>query len=194
MTLAILAGSASIPAAYRRSINPPAMTPPTLSGNARCARSARLSHPSCEAKQLGGRSDQPRPTLTPRLNPHSARGTDGAPTSRDFVPRRFSDAGLRVCGRPRHRRRPKTCTSEGIGCFMLPRACLSQQCPPFDQRRLMPARTVLEQITTGRRRRCAATPRPRTVWKVTYRRSVCQARRGGARRLSRRSNQVEKLG
>ena len=31
----------------------PAMTPPTLSGNARCARSARHPHPSCEAKQLG---------------------------------------------------------------------------------------------------------------------------------------------
>src|SRR6516165_4403480 len=38
------------------------MTPPTLSGNARCTRSARHPHPSCEAKQLGGRSDQPRPT------------------------------------------------------------------------------------------------------------------------------------
>src|SRR5215831_9005406 len=36
VTLAILAGSASIAAAYRRSINGPAMTPPTLSGNARC--------------------------------------------------------------------------------------------------------------------------------------------------------------
>ena len=62
MTLAILAGSASIAAAYRKSINRPAMTPPTLSGNARCTRSARHPHPSCEAKQLGGRSDQPRPT------------------------------------------------------------------------------------------------------------------------------------
>jgi hypothetical protein len=51
--LAILAGSASIAAAYRRSINRPAMTPPTLSGNARCTRSARHPHPSCEAKQLG---------------------------------------------------------------------------------------------------------------------------------------------
>jgi hypothetical protein len=48
--------------------------------------------------------------LTPRLNRHRARGTDGAPTSCDFVPRRFSDAALRACGRPRHRRRPKTCT------------------------------------------------------------------------------------
>jgi hypothetical protein len=27
-----------------------------------------------------------------RLNPHRARGTDGAPASRDFVPWRFSDA------------------------------------------------------------------------------------------------------
>jgi hypothetical protein len=41
VTLAILAGFASIAAAYRRSINRPAMTPPTLSGNARCTRSAR---------------------------------------------------------------------------------------------------------------------------------------------------------
>jgi hypothetical protein len=53
VTFTILAASASIAAAYRRSINRPAMTPPTLSGNARCARSARHPHPSCEAKQLG---------------------------------------------------------------------------------------------------------------------------------------------
>src|SRR4029077_16935414 len=50
------------------------------------------------------------PNLTPRLNPHRARGTDGAPTSRDFVPRRFSDVGRPSMWRPPHCRRPKTCT------------------------------------------------------------------------------------
>jgi hypothetical protein len=46
------------------------MTPPTLSGNARCAGSARHPHPSCEAKQLRrARSDQTSPNLTPRLIP-----------------------------------------------------------------------------------------------------------------------------
>ena len=71
--------SASTAPAYCRSINRPAVTPPTLSGNARCARSARHPHPSCEAKRWGGRFDPTSPNLTPRLNPHRARGTDGAP-------------------------------------------------------------------------------------------------------------------
>jgi hypothetical protein len=52
VTLAILAGSASIAAAHCRSINRPAIAPPFLFGNARCARSARHPHPSCEAKRL----------------------------------------------------------------------------------------------------------------------------------------------
>ena len=46
----------------RRSINRPAMTPPTLSGNARCAPSARHPHPSCGQNNWGRRSNQPRPT------------------------------------------------------------------------------------------------------------------------------------
>jgi len=45
--------SASIAAAYCRSINRPAMTPSTLSGNVRCARSARHPHAFCEATRLG---------------------------------------------------------------------------------------------------------------------------------------------
>src|SRR5262244_1978372 len=61
-----------------------------------------------------GNSIQPCPVPTPRLNPHRARGTDGAPLPRNFVPWRFSDAGLRACGRPRHCRRPKTCTGAEI--------------------------------------------------------------------------------
>ena len=43
------------------------------------------------------RADRSAPTSAsqnPRRNPHSARGTVGAPTPRDFVPWRFSDAGL----------------------------------------------------------------------------------------------------
>ena len=40
----------------------------------------------------------------------SVESADGASLPRDFVPWRFSDAGLRACGRTRHRRRPKTCT------------------------------------------------------------------------------------
>jgi hypothetical protein len=38
---------------YCEYLNRPAVTPPTLSGNARCARSARHSYPSCVAKRLG---------------------------------------------------------------------------------------------------------------------------------------------
>jgi hypothetical protein len=40
--------------------------------------------------------------------------TDAAPTSRDFVPWRFSDAGRPSMWRPRHCRRPKTCTIADI--------------------------------------------------------------------------------
>jgi hypothetical protein len=53
VTLAILAGSASMAAAYCRSKKSAAMTPPTLSGNARWARAARHPHPSCAGKPIG---------------------------------------------------------------------------------------------------------------------------------------------
>jgi hypothetical protein len=46
--------SASTTPAYCRSINRPAAAPPILSGNARCARSARNPHPSCQATRLQG--------------------------------------------------------------------------------------------------------------------------------------------
>src|SRR6516165_1842463 len=105
--------SASTVPACRRSINRPA------SHRHPCpAAPAVLVSPSPtpipQRNATGRRLDSTSPNLTPRLNPHRARGTDGAPTSRDFVPRRFSDAGLRACGRPRHRRRPKTCTLADI--------------------------------------------------------------------------------
>ena len=46
-----------------RSINRPAIAPPTLSSNARSARSARHPHPSCEAKPIGaGALDPTSPT------------------------------------------------------------------------------------------------------------------------------------
>jgi hypothetical protein len=46
----------------------------------------------------------------PAAAPGRARGTDGAPLSRDFVPWRFSDAGRPSVSRACHCRRPKTCT------------------------------------------------------------------------------------
>ena len=54
--------SASTAPAYCRSINWPAIAPPTLSSNARGARSARHPHPSRDAKPLGGAFIQPRQT------------------------------------------------------------------------------------------------------------------------------------
>ena len=45
--------AASTAPAYCRSINRPAVAPPTLSGNARSTRSARHPHPSFEATRLG---------------------------------------------------------------------------------------------------------------------------------------------
>src|SRR5215468_8078978 len=62
-------------------------------------------------KATGRRLDPTSSDPTPRPNPHRARGTDGAPTSRDFVPRRFSDAGRSAAYKGRHCRRPKTCTN-----------------------------------------------------------------------------------
>jgi hypothetical protein len=52
--------------------------------------------------------------LTPRPNPHRARGTDRAPAPAIFVPWRFSDADRPSVSRARHRRRPKTCTQAVI--------------------------------------------------------------------------------
>jgi hypothetical protein len=70
-------------------------------------------------KATGRRLDPTSSNLTPRPNPHRARGTDGAPTSRDFVPWRFSDAGRPSMWRLRHCRRPKTCTITGSGFPLL---------------------------------------------------------------------------
>jgi hypothetical protein len=65
-------------------------------------------------KATGRRLDPTSSNLTPRPNPHRARGTDAAPTFRDFVPWRFSDAGRPSRWRLCHRRRPKTCTNTDI--------------------------------------------------------------------------------
>ena len=101
--------SASTVPACRRSINRPA------SHRHPCpAAPAVLVSPSPtpipQRNATGRRLDSTSSNLTPRPNPHRARGTDGAPTSRDFVPRRFSDAGHPSAYQGRHRRRPKTCT------------------------------------------------------------------------------------
>jgi hypothetical protein len=42
------------------------------------------THPATQS-DWGGRPDPTSSNLTPRPNPHRARGTDGAPTYRDFV-------------------------------------------------------------------------------------------------------------
>src|SRR5262249_31315379 len=49
--------------------------------------------PIAPRKATRRRLDPTSSDLTPRPNPHRARGTEGAPSSRDFVPWRFSDAG-----------------------------------------------------------------------------------------------------
>jgi hypothetical protein len=99
---------------YCGSINRPIVTPQSLFGNACSARSACHPHTSFQARRWGGQSDPTSPGPTTPLNPHRARRTDGVLTPRDFVPWRFSDAGLRACGRPCHSRRPKTCTTPAI--------------------------------------------------------------------------------
>ena len=105
--------SASTVPACRRSINRPA------SHRHPCpAAPAVLVSPSPtpipQRNATGRRLDSTSSNLTPRPNPHRARGTDGAPTSRDFVPRRFSDAGHPSAYQGRHRRRPKTCTKPAV--------------------------------------------------------------------------------
>ena len=50
------------------------------------------------------------PTPFPTPNPHSLRGTVGCPPNRDFVPWRFSDAGLSGARTVCVCRHPKTCT------------------------------------------------------------------------------------
>ena len=76
-------------------------------------------------KATGRRLDPTSSDLTPRPNPHRARGTDGAPTSRDFVPRRFSDAGRPGAYKGRHCRRPKTCTHPDIAMGLFARSAAS---------------------------------------------------------------------
>ena len=53
-------------------------------------------------KRVEGVEDLNSRIICAGLNPHRARGTDGALPVRDFVPWRFSDAGLRACRRSRH--------------------------------------------------------------------------------------------
>jgi hypothetical protein len=102
--------SASTVPAYCRSINRPGFASPTPSSSARCARQPVTHTPIPPCKATGRWLDPTSSNLTPRPNLHRARGTDRAPTFRDFVPWRFSDAGRPSMWRLRHCRRPKTCT------------------------------------------------------------------------------------
>src|SRR5260370_27867520 len=83
---------------------------PIPSRDARSTRFARDPHPSFDAQRLERPIRSTSSSLTPRPNPHRAGGTDSAPPPRDFVPWRFSDAGLRACGGPGHFPPPKTRT------------------------------------------------------------------------------------
>ena len=106
--------SASTVPAYCGSINRPGFASPTPSSSARCARQPVTHTPIPPRKATGRSLDPTSSNLTSRPNPHRARGTDRAPTFRDFVPWRFSDAGRPSMWRLRHCRRPKTCTKADI--------------------------------------------------------------------------------
>ena len=99
----LTAGAESGPVSRRQS--PPAAPPPLL---------PTVTHTHPPAQRLRRQLDPTSLSLTPRPNPHRAGGTDSASPPRDFVPWRFSDAGLPACGAARHCRRPKTCTTAAI--------------------------------------------------------------------------------
>jgi hypothetical protein len=87
---------------------------PILPRSSQTARSHRRKRP-CFAACRSGQPLQSSPTKpSPRLNPHSARGTLCPHTSRDFVPWRFSDAGRHSAWRGSSCRRSKTCTSTEV--------------------------------------------------------------------------------
>src|SRR6516162_10079878 len=99
----LTAGAESGPVSRRQS---PPETPPRLVPT--------VTHTHPPAQRLPRQLDPISLSLTPRPNPHRAGGTDSASPPRDFVPWRFSDAGLRACGAARHCRRLKTCTLPDI--------------------------------------------------------------------------------
>src|SRR6516165_6838315 len=99
----LTAGAESGPVSRRQS---PLEAPPPL------LPTVTYTHPP--AQRLGRQLDPISLSLTPRPNRHRAGGTDSASPPRDFVPWRFSDAGLRACGAVRHCRRPKTCTRAAV--------------------------------------------------------------------------------
>ena len=99
----LTAGAESGPVSRRQS--PPATPPPLL---------PTVTHTHPPAQRLGRLLEPISLSLTPRPNPHRAGGTDSASPPRDFVPWRFSDAGLPACRAARHCRRPKTCTTAEI--------------------------------------------------------------------------------
>ena len=139
-----------------------------------------------------GQFDPTLPSLTPRLNPHRARGTDGASLPRDFVPWRFSDAGLRACGRTRHRRRPKTCTISDIA-----RPNKTQGRPGFFYDATLPSQRpcslstrsrcsvalgrAVDQVVASHRRDWRRTP-SKLISVAFSKRSVATAARRGMRR------------
>jgi hypothetical protein len=95
VTLTIPAGfSARRAPAYGQWLNRAADAPPIL-----LAMPAPLVPPVTHTRPAkqgdgGGQFDPTSPNLTPRPNPHRTRGIAAALLPRDFVPWRFSDAGL----------------------------------------------------------------------------------------------------
>ena len=71
----------------------PVVAPQILSSNPRSARSRQYPRPSFEPRHRIAGLGSTSPTLTLTPNPHSP-ALAGCPTPRDFVPWRFSDAGL----------------------------------------------------------------------------------------------------
>ena len=104
----LTAGAESGPVSRRQS---PPETPPRLVPT--------VTHTHPPAQRLPRQLDPISLSLTPRPTPHRAGGTDSASPPRDFVPWRFSDAGLPACGAARYCRRPKTCTESGLAPAIL---------------------------------------------------------------------------
>ena len=120
--------SASNALARAASLNSQPGPPPILSHTVQPANPPLRAHQSLCGKPIAATPSAPTSSsLTPRPNPHSARGTASALTARDFVPWRFSDAGRMSAWRASSCRRPKTCTGG-------PRA-LSAECLDHPQKR-----------------------------------------------------------
>lgn len=103
----------------------------------------------------------PRRTLTigyqdgelwPRLNPHRARGTDGAPLPRDFVPWRFSDAGLGLTA-PAHRQHQRSPNHGERAPISLAAGSTSEGSPVLERSRIV--RRPLELVGVSAYSPCA---------------------------------------